>query len=283
MVSVNPVRAGALITALMLSGCAGLGSMGNSTTAPEKPGKDLVSPVAQTSDVPEPEHQYLPQQAYDAQGKKVEYVPVPNPYTAAPDAVPPAVVTRFQDASELMAEEQYRDARKAFESITRDYPELSGPWVKLGELAEIGERMERAEKSYRKALEVNPDNVNAYLALALFQRRTGDFAGARKTYLSALEIWKDFPEAHLNLAILNDLYMNQPEQAQPHYEAYQFLVGGDDERVADWLVEVRRRTGIETSFIDNPPPPPENTGEAASSEPMAADKGTASEQTEEKG
>ncbi len=284
MVFVNPARRGALITTILLSGCAGLGSMNDPVSAPEKPEVDVVAAaVTQVESAPGSEHRYLPRQAYDAQGEKVTYVPAPNPYTTAPVAVPSEVIARFQRANELMVEEQHRDARKAFEAITRDYPDLSGPWVKLGELAEIGERMERAEKSYRKALEVNPDNVNAYLSLALFQRRTGDFDGARATYLSALQLWSDFPGAHLNLAILYDLYLNQPKKAQPHYEAYQFLVGDEDPRVADWLIEVRRRTGIETSFIDIPPPPPETTGEAAASEPMAADKSPAAEQTEENG
>ncbi|MBW4934477.1 tetratricopeptide repeat protein [Marinobacter sp. F4206] len=283
MVSVKPWRTGAFMTAVLLSGCAGLGTVGGTGGAPDAPAPKVVESKPVKPKNGEASQRYLPRQAYDAQGKKVAYVPAPNPYTGASAPVPPEAVARFQAANRLMADEQYRDARKAFEGITRDYPDLSGPWVKLGELAEIGERMERAEKSYEKALAVNPENVNAYLALALFQRRSGDFEAARDTYVAALELWKDFPEAHLNLAILYDLYMNQPASAQPHFEAYDFLTEGDNPQVADWLIEIRRRTGIETSFIDNPPPAPKATEESASAEPMAAEKSLEAENTEEKG
>lgn len=285
MVSVKSLHAGVVMTAVLLSGCAGLGSVGGVGTAPETPEKKVVesAPAEPKTRAGTGSQRHLPQQAYDAQGKKVAYVSAPNPYTAASKPVPPEAVARFRSASDLMADERYRDARKAFEAITRDYPDLSGPWLKLGELAEIGERMERAEKSYRKALAINPQNVNAYLALALFQRRSGDFEEARDTYVSALELWKDFPEAHLNLAILYDLYMNQPALAQPHFEAYAFLTKGDDPQVADWLIEIRRRTGIETSFIDNPPPAPKAPEETVSADPMAAEQSSETTKTEEKG
>lgn len=285
MVFVNPVRTGALITVLLLSGCAGLGSVGGGPepekTTSEKSEVQVASKVQQPA--PAPTDAPLPQQPYDAKGNKVAYEPAPNPYNQSPAPVPADAVARFQKANGLMAAEQYRDARKAFEAITRDYPDLSGPWLKLGELAEIGERLERAEKSYRKALEVNPENVNGYLALALFQRRAGEFEAARNTYLSALALWKDFPEAHRNLAILYDLYMNQPVQAQPHYEAYDFLTGGDDPQVADWLIEIRRRTGIETSFIDIPPPVTESAAANDSADPKAGESVAGGEQTEEQG
>jgi len=87
----------------------------------------------------------------------------------------------------------------------------------------------------------------------LVQRRQGYFSDAHNTYLEALAVWKDFPEAHLNLAILYDLYLNRAEEAQKHYEAFYFLGGEKDKEAHKWLVEVKQRTGIDTSFIDTPP------------------------------
>ncbi|WP_297790736.1 tetratricopeptide repeat protein [uncultured Marinobacter sp.] len=276
-VSVNSVRTAGILGILLVSGCAALlpQPQDNSTVDETKASQPMVagSPATQ-SDARAP----LPQQAYTAEGEKIEYRAEPNPYTSSDSDVPQEARLAFQSASKLMAAEQYREARKAFKAMTRDFPTLSGPWVKLGEIADKRDNAPRAEAAYRKAIEVNPDNVNAYMALALHQRRQGDFDGARQTYVDALELWKDFPGAHLNLAILYDLYLNQPELAQPHYEAYDFLTKGNDPKVGNWLVEVRRRTGIETSFIDNPPPPPELPAE--SSEPVAADKGAENGQTD---
>ena len=92
-------------------------------------------------------------------------------------------------------------------------------------IAEKQKKHAEAIGHYKKAISVNRNNVNAYIALAIVQRSRGLFSGAHQTYLAALGIWKDFPEAHLNLAILYDLYLNQAEAAQQHYEAYDFLTG----------------------------------------------------------
>ncbi|HSH12789.1 MAG TPA: tetratricopeptide repeat protein, partial [Desulfurivibrionaceae bacterium] len=269
----------------MLSGCAGVMQVKKpesaSTVVESGPGEaETQTGTAQGSG-----GAYLPQQAYDAQGKKIPYVPAPNPYTEQPAPVPAAARTAFADALARMKDGELRMARKGFWAMTKAYPELSGPWVKLAELAEQREQPEKAREYYRKALEVNPANVNAYLKQAMFERRQGEFDNARDAYLAALETWNDFPEAHLNLAILYDLYMNRPEEAQPHYEAYDFLTGGSDPKVADWLIEIRRRTGIETSFIDNPPPEPEVPAEqAADGEAVSADAaGGGSTQSEEQG
>ena len=64
--------------------------------------------------------------------------------------------------------------------------------------------------------------------------------------------------------------MNQPEQAQKHYEAYQFLTNGRDQKVHKWLVEVKQRTGIERSFIDIPP---KGVAEVAAKETRTAGPG----------
>lgn len=195
----------------------------------------------------------LPKQAYDSKGGKIAYAPQPNPYTQKTPAVPSDARSAFVVASAMLQQGNLQAARLKFEEMTEKYPSLSGPWVKLGTIAEKEEKYEEAVMRYRKAITVNGDNVNAYIALGLLQRRLGEFGAAQASYSEALEVWRDFPEAHLNLAILYDLYVNQPEQAQKHYEAYYFLTGNKGKKVHKWLVEVKQRTGIERSFIDSPP------------------------------
>ncbi|MGD8853224.1 MAG: tetratricopeptide repeat protein [Gammaproteobacteria bacterium] len=210
----------------------------------------------------------LPRQPYDSAGQKVAYVSQPNPYTTETVVVPPEARSIFFAGSGMLRIGDLKGARRQFQTLTEKFPTLSGPWVRLGVIAEKNERYEDAIEHYRKAISVNRNNVNAYMALGLVQRRQGRFSDAQATYLEALEVWKDFPEAHLNLGILYDLYVNQPEEAQKHYEAYYFLTGEKDEKVHKWLVEVKRRTGIERSFIDIPPkeiaevPAKETDGEA---------------------
>jgi tetratricopeptide (TPR) repeat protein len=194
----------------------------------------------------------LPRQAYDSAGGKVPYIPQPNPYSMT-TPVPTEAKSMYVVASSLFQQGRLKKARTQFQKLTEKYPSLSGPWVKLGTIAEKDENYDEAITHYKNAINVNKNNVNAYIALGLVQRKQGYFSDAQSSYLAALDVWKDFPEAHLNLAILYDLYANKPEEAQKHYEAYSFLTGGTDKKVHKWLAEVKQRTGIEGSFIDNPP------------------------------
>jgi tetratricopeptide (TPR) repeat protein len=236
----------------VLSGC-------NAVMQARPPAIDMGDRAAASTDglvaviIPDAEA-YLPRQGYNAAGVKVPYVLQPNPYTADEANVPAEARSIFVVAGGLLKRGDLEGAGAKYRTLAEKYPSLSGPWVKLGEIAEKQSNYTQAISHYEKAVSVNSSNVNAYIALGLAQRKLGKFAAAQRTYLDALKLWKDFPEAHLNLAILYDLYINKPEAAQKHYEAYCFLVGEKDEKVRKWLVEVKRRTGIESSFIDNPPP-----------------------------
>jgi tetratricopeptide (TPR) repeat protein len=214
----------------------------------------------------------LPRQVYDSKGQKVPYVPQANPYTSGNASIPAEARARFVVADSLLRQGNLRDAQQRFHGLTEQYPALSGPWVRLGAIAEKKEKRDEAIKYYKKAISVNRNNVNAYIALGLAQRRQGYFSDAQGTYLAALHVWKDFPEAHLNLAILYDLYANKPEEAQKHYEAYEFLGRKDDAKVRKWIVEVRRRSGIEDSFIDNPPKGIAGVQEQEANDPAAGNQ-----------
>ena len=239
-----------LLVPLVSSGCSALmpSSQLTSKTAgnggPDMSARSVVVPTDNKS---------IPRQRYNSAGEKVPYVAQPNPYTTDTSAIPQEAKTMYVAASSMLSEGDLKGAHARFQQLTVKFPSLSGPWVQLGAIAEKNEDYDEAINLYEKAISVNKRNINAYIALGLTQRKQGNFSAAQKTYLNALHVWKDFPEAHLDLAILYDLYVNNPVEAQKHYEAYYFLTGGKDEKVRKWLVEVRRRTGIESSFIDIPP------------------------------
>lgn len=237
-----------LLSGLLLSGCSVLlETTDKSSPAAGENQQPRQQQMADAKSAP------LPRQDYDSQGNKLPYRAQPNPYTSGAAAVPTEAKALFIAADQRLQRGDVKGARAAFKQLTARFPQLSGPWLKLGDIEQARDNADKAMAHYRKAIEINADNVNAYIALGLLQRKQGQFAAAQNTYLDALRVWKDFPEAHLNLAVLYDLYVNQPEAAQQHFEAYHFLTGAKDARVHKWLVEVKRRTGIDKSFIDNSP------------------------------
>ena len=190
--------------------------------------------------------QYIPKNVTDKEtGEILPYPAAPNPYTALKGRISSQHVQTFVAARQAFQIGDLSHAEKLLRSITADDTRLAGPWVMLGDIALQQRKLDQAVEHYAKAISVNEVNVNAYIKLATVQRQLGDFIPAQNTYAKALSVWPDFPEAHLNLAILYDIYLNMPLKAQRHIESYQFLTGGRDKKRAQWLAELQQRTGAE--------------------------------------
>jgi Flp pilus assembly protein TadD len=130
--------------------------------------------------------------------------------------------------------------------MTQTYPELSGPYLNLGIAYLRTDRTTEAEQAVRKALDLNPSNAQAYDLLGLIHREAGSFTAARQDYEQALKLDPLFADVHLNLAILLDLYLGQPQPALEHYERYQQLAGADDKQVALWIADLKKRLPAST-------------------------------------
>lgn len=196
--------------------------------------------------------EYLPVRQYDKEGQVIPFSPQANPYLLQKGKIDKEVVLEFIAARKAIKAKQYDQAKAALEAITQQDKALAGPWVLLGQIALEQKDQDLAKQHFSKAIATNPLNVNAYLPLALIEREQGHFIEAQNIYTQALKVWKDFPEAHLNLAILYDIYLNDALQAQQHMEAYVFLTEEDDAQVNRWLEEIQARTGIAPNLYIGP-------------------------------
>lgn len=188
--------------------------------------------------------QYIPQRQKNADTGLLEpYAAQLNPYTAQTGRIDVDSVKSFIAAKNAIQEKRFEQANKLLISITERDKKLSGPWVLLGDIAKLQNDTAKAIVNYKKAIEINNDNINAYIKLAIQQRELGQFIQSQNTYSWALSRWKDFPEAHLNLAVLYDIYLNKPLKAQRHLEAYLFLKQGGEKVQVEWLAEIQARTG----------------------------------------
>jgi tetratricopeptide (TPR) repeat protein len=96
-------------------------------------------------------------------------------------------------------------------------------------------------ESIESALAANPADAAALNRLGIAYRRLGRFEDARAAYGQAIAADPLSADAECNLAILLDLYLDDPAAALPHYERYQALTGEADPRVAAWLAELKTR------------------------------------------
>lgn len=204
---------------------------------------DVPKPTLMTTDA------MLPVQEFD---KKTTY-PVPyeaeeNPYIAQKGRIKKESVAAFIEAKRALKAKQWDKAKAVLTQLSEADDSLSGPQMLLGDIALEQKDEKLAEEHFLKALAINKKNINVYIKLALLQREQGRFIEAQNTLAQALTVWPDFPEAHLNIGVLYDIYLNHPIRAQQHMEAYLYLTGWENEKVETWLGEIQSRTGIPTKY-----------------------------------
>lgn len=199
--------------------------------------------------------QFIPRQQYDEKQIPIAYKGIENPYLNQRSRVDRGSVLLFIEAKKAIKKKDYKTAKAKLLVITGNDDSLAGPWVLMGQIAKEQKQFKQAVEYYQKAIQINSKNVNAYTDLAHVQRQMGKFHVAQNTLAAALNIWPDFPEAHLNIGVLYDVYLNMPLMAQKHMEAFIFLSKKNTEQAQVWFEEIKGRTGIETSFIDLGPAP----------------------------
>jgi tetratricopeptide (TPR) repeat protein len=165
----------------------------------------------------------------------------PNPYLQNPQKFSEQVEINFRAAVVAMQQKNWDFAESTLKQLAEKNPKLSGIHLNLGIVYRNKGNTEKAVEAFDRAIKANMKNVDAYNQLAVLKREAGDFAAAESLYQKALGIWPFYPEGHKNIAILYDLYLGKPEQALPHYQAYQQLLSAPDKQVDSWIADVQRR------------------------------------------
>jgi len=91
-------------------------------------------------------------------------------------------------------EAELRRARQLFESVTETHPDYAPAWAALAITADVMDDDDQAENYALRALELDPDNVDALTALGAVYRDTWRWAQAAATFERALAIDPDSAE-----------------------------------------------------------------------------------------
>jgi tetratricopeptide (TPR) repeat protein len=164
---------------------------------------------------------------------------------------------RFQQALQLLRQHQTEQAQAMLIALSNDFPEYSGPLTALGVSYAQARKRGQAIESFAKAAQANPNNVVALNWLGSLYRESGDFKRAEESYQLALKAKPDYAPAQLNLGILYDISLKQPQKALQAYRSYQQLLGADDVTpralmVGVWIKEIEsaespRAASVETA------------------------------------
>ena len=160
---------------------------------------------------------------------------------AAPQEVPAAVRAQFEAAVAAQRAQQWPEAERQFAQMLERYPYLSGSALNLALICAQMQRSQLAEEYFKRALSINPGSAAAGTQYGAWLRAQGRFDEAEAMYLQTLARNPDYADAHLNLAILYDLYLGRLEPALEHYQRYLAASGATDGPVQGWIADVQRR------------------------------------------
>lgn len=210
----------------------------------------------------------------------------PNPYLENPPHVPEQAKVMFKEGLDAMRKNKLGMAKAKFTEIVNVFPELSGPYVNLGIIAARQKQNKKAEEYLLQAIAVNDRNLLAYNHLGVVYREQGDFYKAEQAYKDAIKTWPGYAEAHLNLAILYDMYMGRLEDALRMYKRYTRLTESPDKRSRGWIADLERRIADQQAAqaAEAETAPPQADATAPSSGDPAEKQGLAEKEVEaEKG
>jgi len=114
----------------------------------------------------------------------------------------------------------------------------------LANLAVVYERTQRvplAIKTMRRAMALNSQRADYHNLVGVWHRHQGEFKEARQAYEQALALDPDYAPAQLNLGILWDIYLQEPDRALGYYQRYQQLVPAETATITKWMADIEQR------------------------------------------
>ena len=172
-----------------------------------------------------------PQSEFTPTAQSIEYQ---RKQQQVQQSIPSHVSALYQRGVAAMEAQQWQQAQALFSKVIEFSPELSGSYLNQAIIAQKTQQLVLAQEKINQALKVNPINPYAHNLNGVLARERGDFKLAEQSYLAALNSLPNYADAHLNLAILSELYQGKLALAQQHYQAY-LMVHQDDKQVQRWL------------------------------------------------
>ena len=130
------------------------------------------------------------------------------------------VEVRYNLGCLWLDENNLEAAKSEFTAYTLRRSNLAEGWRKLGAVQLRARDANGAEKSFREALRVSPQDAEALNGLGLAQLQRNRPREAAEQFAAALKVQPDYPPALLNLATVSQQYLNDRAGALQRYHEY---------------------------------------------------------------
>ncbi|MGJ8693671.1 MAG: tetratricopeptide repeat protein [Thalassotalea sp.] len=148
--------------------------------------------------------------------------------------LPADIKQQYQIALAELTAKNWSGALTLLTSIIEQQPDFSGAYVNKTLAHYHLKQVNLALTSLQKAKQHSDNNPYIYNLQGVLAREQGLFEAAEKHYQQALAIWPDYAAAHLNMAVLYELYRGDFAQAKKHYQVY-IMLNPNDQLSKNWL------------------------------------------------
>jgi tetratricopeptide (TPR) repeat protein len=164
--------------------------------------------------------------------------PAPQVYDTP---VNPLAQRAFDDAARALKSGRTDEAERQYRALANASPELGGPHANLGLIYRQAGKLPEAINEFETAVRLSPRQPVYLNQLGIAYRQKGEFAKARDAYQKAIALDPAYAAATLNLGILFDLYLGDPQRALDLYGRYLSLAPNGDPAVTKWVADLKNR------------------------------------------
>ena len=145
----------------------------------------------------------------------------------------------WQASQQLIKQQKWPEAKIALQNLAKTNPQFPGVLINLAAI-ECQLQQWQAAGALLKRLPNAEQSPQALNLMGLVAQHSGQINQAEQYYLTAAQNPAAPAEAHYNLALLYDIYWQDPTKALPYYETYA-RARPEDKAVSDWITEIKRK------------------------------------------
>ena len=145
----------------------------------------------------------------------------------------------YQKGVIALSNNELEKAQAHFTQMSELQPDMAGSWANLALISLQKEALTEAQEHVATALEKNPNMPQALNLSGYLHQKQGRVNKAKALYLQAISVKADYANAHYNLALLYDIYLQDIPMAVEHYQLYLSFIDTKDEATENWLAELK--------------------------------------------
>lgn len=153
---------------------------------------------------------------------------------------------RYQQALSHLKNKNYSNAQGILEGLIEERHDLAGPYANLGLIHMMQKSPTKALFYVEKSLAINSQLAEALNLMGLLHVHNRNVKAAETSYKQAIKSKMKYENAHYNLALLYDIYLQDTEQAIIYYRKYLALNKNKDKNTLNWLEQLERSISSES-------------------------------------